>query len=219
MLPEGQQLPPTEPGATPPAVPPAGDPPTTPPADDTTAELERTRAALQAANREAADRRKKLEQYEKAEQDRKQAEMTELEKLQAAKEAAEKRAQDAEARATQRLIESAFVAEASRYGAKFPEDAYTLADKSGVTVDDDGKVVGVSEAVKALVSGGRLPMGTPQAPDLDGGSGGGQPQTRVTLTAEEEAIAKKMGISPQDYAMSKQVKSAHQPGQTGDHRI
>jgi hypothetical protein len=182
------------------------------------AELERTRAALKAANAEAADRRKKLDAYEKAEQERKQAEMTELEKLQAAKEEADKRAADAEARANQRLIEAAFVSEASKHGAKFPEDAYALADRSGVAIGEDGKVVGVAEAVKALVAGGRLPMGTPPAPGLDGGSGSGQPPTRVTLTAEEETIAKKMGISPEDYAASKQVKSAHQPGKTDDRR-
>lgn len=47
------------------------------------AELEATRKALKDANREAAERRKKLEALEKAEQDRKDAEMTELQKAQA----------------------------------------------------------------------------------------------------------------------------------------
>ena len=45
------------------------------------AELEQARAALKLANREAAERRKKLEAYEKAEQDKAAAEMTEAQKL------------------------------------------------------------------------------------------------------------------------------------------
>lgn len=51
--------------------------------DELAAELEAARKALKQANREAAERRVKLEAFEKAEQERKQAEMTELEKLQA----------------------------------------------------------------------------------------------------------------------------------------
>lgn len=46
------------------------------------AELEDTRKALAKANREAAQRRKKLETYEKADQERKEAELSEMEKLQ-----------------------------------------------------------------------------------------------------------------------------------------
>jgi hypothetical protein len=46
-------------------------------------ELERTRTALKAANKEAADRRKRLDELEAAEAKRKEAEMTETEKTQA----------------------------------------------------------------------------------------------------------------------------------------
>lgn len=51
-------------------------------AEQLQAELERTREALKVANREAADRRKKLESFEKLEQDKATAEMTEAQKLQ-----------------------------------------------------------------------------------------------------------------------------------------
>ena len=47
------------------------------------AELEKTRKALKDANKEAADRRKRLDELEKAEQERQQAQMSEQEKLQA----------------------------------------------------------------------------------------------------------------------------------------
>jgi hypothetical protein len=182
----------------------AGDPQDS----DLKAELERVRIALQAANKEAADRRKKLEQLEKAEAERKQAEMTELEKANAAREAAEKRASDAEARATQRMIESAFVAEASRLGVKHPEDAYALADKSLVTVGEDGKVTGVADSVKALVDAGRLVMASVAVASADGGAGAGRGQQRAALTPSEEDIAKKIGLSAEDYATYKTTKSA-----------
>ena len=50
--------------------------------EDVAAELDDTRKALAKANREAAQRRKKLETYEKADQERKEAELSEMEKLQ-----------------------------------------------------------------------------------------------------------------------------------------
>jgi phage I-like protein len=133
--------------------------------------------------------------------------MTELEKANAAREAAEKRAADAEAKATQRLIEASFVAEASKLGVKHPEDAYRLADRSAVLVDDDGTVTGVAESVKALVDAGRLVMGQPVPPSGDAGAGGGQAQRRAALTAAEEAVASKMGLSAEDYAKFRDVKS------------
>lgn len=58
--------------------------PETPQADSTedpVAELEKARAALKAANAEAAARRKKLEAYEAAEEERKKAEMSEIDRL------------------------------------------------------------------------------------------------------------------------------------------
>ena len=47
------------------------------------AELERTRDALKKANKEAADRRKKLDAFEKTEADRKAAELSEVDRLKA----------------------------------------------------------------------------------------------------------------------------------------
>lgn len=177
--------------------------------------------ALRHEQAERAKEAKRLAEFEKAEDARKQAEMTEVQKANAAKEAAEKRAAEAEQRANQRLIESAFISEASRLGVKYPEDAYALADKSGVTLDDKGKVVGVVEAVEAVVKSGRLPLGTPRAPGLNGGAGGATPPNRVmTLTPEEEEMAKKMGLTPEAYLKSKTSASAGiKPGQSDDRRV
>ena len=49
--------------------------------DAVRAELEDTRKALKKANREAADRRRKLEQYEKEDNERREAELSEIEKV------------------------------------------------------------------------------------------------------------------------------------------
>lgn len=57
--------------------------PTTETVTMTKAEIEAMQRALKEANKEAAERRKKLEAFEKAEEDKKQAEMTELEKTKA----------------------------------------------------------------------------------------------------------------------------------------
>jgi vacuolar-type H+-ATPase subunit I/STV1 len=170
------------------------------------AELEQIRKALKEANREAAERRKKLEAYEQAETARKEAEMSEIEK-------AQKRAHEAEAardqalqQANDRLIRAAFVAEAAKAGATHPEDAFALADRAAVKIAEDGAVAGVAEAVKALVEGGRLVMSArPQAPPLDGGVGGGDRTTGnpKPLSEDELLIARKLGLTAEQYQRGK----------------
>lgn len=176
-------------------------------AEQMAAELERTRTALKAANREAAERRKRLEDLEQAEAKRKEAEMTELQRLQ-------KQAVDAEAardaaiqNANATLIRAAFIAEAAKLGALHPDDAYALADKTGVTLAD-GLVTGAAEAVKALIEAKRLPVGSQlQAPNLNAGAGGGQrPDAVPQATPEEVAEARKLGIKIEDYMKAKRPK-------------
>ena len=198
----------------------ADDPITTPEAvetttpalvpDDIAAELERTRLALTAANKESAGRRKRLEQLEAAETARQQAEMTETDKLKAELAEAKAEAAKAEAHARDTLIRSAFIAEAAKAQVAHPEDVYLLADKSAVDVDESGKVAGVAEAVKALVDAGRVPLaGRTPAPNLDGGAGGGdRGNGSAKLTALELDLAKKLGIAPEQYAKNKAAIAA-----------
>lgn len=179
-------------------------------APDYKAELDKVTAALKAANRESAERRKRLEALEKAEAERKTAEMTELDKAKADAQAARDMAAKAEQRARETLIRAAFVAEAAKAGAAHPEDVYLLADRSAVEVTDDGVVAGVAEAVKALVDAGRVPLaGRAPAPNLDGGAGGGD-RSRGTakLTPLEIDLAKKLGLSAEQYAKNKAEISA-----------
>jgi len=163
--------------------------------------LERAKAQARAEFADYADLKVAAEKLAALEAEQ----MGELEK-------AQKRAADLEAErdkakrdATETLIRAAFVAAAALAGVAHPEDAYALADKAGVEVAEDGAVVGVAEAVKALVDGGRLVMSKHPAPSLDGGAGSGDPvaDKLVALTAEEVAAAHKMGLTPEQYAASK----------------
>ena len=121
-----------------------GPPAETPTADPAAlaAELEKTRAALKAANAESAARRKKLEAYEvfNEELDRVKAELA------AAKADSEQIRANAKATAIRYAIEAA----AGELHFMDNADAITLADLSAVTVADNGTVTGAAEAVKAL---------------------------------------------------------------------
>lgn len=176
----------------------------TPTAEELAAELAKARDALKAANNEAAQRRRKLDEYEAAEQKRRESEMSETDKLtkrvqeaEAAKEAALRSAND-------RLIRAAFIAEAAAAGVEFPADAFALADRTNVSVDESGNVSGVTEAVSALVNAKRLPLRNRTVATLDSGAGGNSNgQRQVTLTEQELQIARRMGIKPEDYAANK----------------
>jgi len=130
------------------------------------------------------------------------AQKTELEKAQDAQRAAEQAAQEAIHAANERLMRAAFIAAAAQAGAAYPEDAFALASRGGVTIGDDGTVTGVAEAVAALVAAGRLVMqGKPVAPNTDGGAGGGERRTdQVQLSPEQLEMARKMRIKPEEYA-------------------
>jgi hypothetical protein len=139
----------------------------------------------------------------------KESQLSEAERIQRQIEEAEeaaKRAQEerdkalAEARST--LIRAEFIAEAGKQGAKHPGDAFSLADLSGVEVND-GVVEGVEAAVKALIESERLPLrGKPLAPNLDAGAGGAERpgEKPVSLTREELEIASNLKLTPQEYA-------------------
>lgn len=176
---------------------------TTQTAEDLATELQRARDALKAANRESAERRKKLDEYEQAEQKRREAELSETEKLNQRLQEAEQAKAQALATANDRLIRAAFVAAAAQHGAEHPADAYLLADRTNVTVDESGNVTGVTEAVKALVDGKRLTLRGRTVPNMDAGSGNNQGERQAALTEEELRVARRLGVKPEDYAANK----------------
>jgi DNA repair exonuclease SbcCD ATPase subunit len=126
-----------------------------PNAEELQAELEKTRKALSDANKEAADRRKRLEKLEAAEIERKQAEMTEAEKVQArltemeaalTQAKAEKTAADL--RAETMLKRSAVIVAAADF--QDPSDVLKLVSLDELTVNDKGEVEGADKLLEAL---------------------------------------------------------------------
>lgn len=167
----------------------------------TRAGLAKEKEILETLGVESLDDAKKLLEAQRKREDQ---EKSDLEREKEAREAAEKREKDAIAAANEKLIRAEFIMEASRANVEHPDDAFSLADKSDVKIDDSGKVTGVADAVKTLVEAGRLPMsGKKKAPDLDGGDGTGNRDKKEKLTEEEAGIAAKMGLTPEQYRASK----------------
>lgn len=133
--------------------------------EEVQAELQRARDALTAANHEAADRRKKLAAYEAAdlkkadeEKKRRDAEMSEVEKLKlqiaerdaALRELADKQSQLLRRQTIEREASQAKWGKSKRAFIK-PDQAYLLADLSGVT-EENGKFAGLDAALEKLAN-------------------------------------------------------------------
>lgn len=108
------------------------------------------------------DIKAKIVEFEKAEEERKKAAMTEKERLEAEKAEALKKAEEAEAlrnetltKANQRLVNAEFrsMARTAEFNVRSDalDDALKLADLSAARVDDEGSVTGVKEALEALI--------------------------------------------------------------------
>lgn len=149
-------------------------------------ELNGAQDALHKANSEAADRRKKLEAYEKEKADREAAEKTELEKAQAKAAELEKQISD-QAEANRKLtIRHAVEITAAQLGFADTNDAYTLADLSTVEIVD-GKVTNAEKVLKALLEKKPyLKKGQQQQVDLDQNK-----RNNVTGKTEDEILAAK----------------------------
>lgn len=151
------------------------------------AELERTREALKKANREAGDRRKKLDEIEAAEAKRKEAELSEAQKAAQRAEKAEADYKALQERHRLTAIRSAVRLAAKDAGFVDPEDAVQLADLSGVTLGEDDKVSGADEAVKALAKA-KPHLTTPTRPlvsNINATPGGqARPLTPAELVAQ-----------------------------------
>lgn len=157
-----------EPLADPPADPPQ-DPPADPPAPPKKLEMTQEEFDAKIAERLARDRKKysdyddvktKLADFEKADEERRKAAMTEQERLQAEKAESDRKAQEAETKAqqaleaaNQRLVKAEFRVLARELGVRPDalDDAFVLADKSAVKVGEDGTVEGVKDVIEALI--------------------------------------------------------------------
>ena len=132
-----------------------------------------------------------------------EANKTELERAQETARKAEEDKNAALQRANEQLVRAKFESAASRMGVKHPEDAFALADRSGVDISDDGKIEGVETAVKALVEAGRLPLISGSAPNLNNGAGDhdgdNNKNNDVEATEEQIAVAAKMNVPIEKY--------------------
>lgn len=187
-----------DPPVDPPAIPPV-DPPADPPK-----KLELTQEEFDAkiAERLARERKKyvdydelktKLTALEQAEEERKKAAMSEQERLQTEKDAAEKKALEAEesaqkvlTSANQRLIKAEFKALAREAGVRADalEDAFKLAELTTVSVDDDGNVEGVSDVITALVAA-KPYLAEPTKKEPRNIGGGNNPDPKPDKTKEQ----------------------------------
>lgn len=158
------------------------------------AELDSARKALTAANREAADRRKKLEAYEQAESARKEAEMSEVDK-------ALKRAQTAEAaldteRKARRdgALKAAVTVAAMGAGFHNPDDAWAFLPAGAVTLDEGDQAQGVAEAIKELTKARPYLVKGAQSPAAPSGTPDGAAKGVGKGGPDRAAVAAKYGI-------------------------
>lgn len=143
------------------------------------AELERTRAALKTANKEAAERRKKLEEIEANETRRKESELSEVQKAAKRAEEAENSLKQVKERYRINAMRNAIRLAAQNAGFVDTEDAIALADLSSVDFDETSdKVSGAKEAIDALAKAKPHLLKTPErpaAPNINSTGGGPRP--------------------------------------------
>lgn len=167
-----------------------GQTPAIPEAKFTQADLDRIAAKVR------AEVRNQFSDYEatKAElEQRKAAEMTEAQKLQAELERMKAAAAEAERKAQEAELKSLRMEVASAKG--LPA---TLAGLLQGTTKEE------LEAHAAIVLEGAKQIGQkPTPPDLDGAAGVGQRGTNASLTSQEIELAQKMGMTPEQYAKQK----------------
>lgn len=149
------------------------------------AELERTRAALKTANKEAAERRKKLEEIESNEAKRKESELTEVQKAAKRAEDAENSLKQVKDRYRTNAIRNEIKLYAQNAGFVDTNDAIALVDMSGVDFDEaSDKVSGAKEAIDALAKAKPHLLKAPdkpQAPNINSVGGG----TKPPVTSEQ----------------------------------
>lgn len=139
---------------------------------------------------------KRLEEFEKAEDERKKAAMSEAELLKAEKEEAAKKAEEATEQAkkahesaNQRIINTEIRSIARALNANDPADVLALLDKSAIEMDDDGNVKGIDEAVKALKEAKPWMFKQAIGADAAGGSNPAKSTSVNELTAKEKELA------------------------------
>ncbi|WP_018755194.1 hypothetical protein [Paenibacillus terrigena] len=104
------------------------------------------------------DLKTKLAELEAAEDERKRGELSEVERVKAdleresgAKQTLESELTSLRESVKQERIRNAFTSAATAAKIAYIDDAWSLADKTGINVGDDGSVTGVDDVIKSLV--------------------------------------------------------------------
>lgn len=162
--------------------------------DELQAELERTKAALKGANNESASRRKKLDEYEAKEKKAQEANLSEVEKLKAQIAESQAAREQMLQELAQTRLRHAVEREAAKLKFKNPDDAYLLADLTGVEMDDDGKIKGVDTALATLLKARpylvEMEEKKPTPPNANGTNQQGKPDEQARL----KSVAQRFGI-------------------------
>ena len=139
-------------------------------------DVEAMRKELAEARREAAKYRTSLRKYEQEQQAKVNESMTAEERYKAELATLQQRLATAEQTAQDRLVRSAVVTAAAKAGFVDPDDAVALVDRGALEISEDGTVVGVDDAIRAIAKGKpylvrpkttnspAAPAGGPQAP-------------------------------------------------------
>lgn len=162
------------------------------------------------------DLKAKLSEYERQQEERKRAEMSEIERYQAdleaertAKQTLEQRISEMEASIQREKINAEFIKVATSHNIAYIDDAKLLADLSDVKIDENGNIVGVEEAVKALVENKPFLLGAKKVPQPIGGptnyDNDSTTKTADQLLQEAADKARKSG-KPEDIAAFSKLK-------------
>lgn len=148
-------------------------------------EFKKMQDALHAANKEAEKTRLKLKGYEDKEEATRQAQMSEIDKANLAKDQAIQKAKEIEDRANQKLIKAEVLSKA----AKFIDADVVLAllDKSKLTVKEDGSIDGVDTALDELAKAKPHLLKTSQGSPL-GATNPGAGATNETAQQRKDRI-------------------------------
>ncbi len=196
-------------GVTPPAPPAAGETPPAPPTETFDAWLAKQPQEVQALyhkdhdglhsalkserdlRKEQDKKLKRLDELEKAEQERQKASLSEADKLKQELAEANKKTELALAEAATVRMKTAVLVAAGQMGFQNPEDAYDLVQISKLEVGEDGKVSGVEEALKELAKAKPYLLKKPGAPGL----GPTNPAGSQTEREPDLARRKRLGLA------------------------
>jgi hypothetical protein len=149
---------------------------------------EAAKKASRDANREAAALRKRLKEYEDAEEARKTAALSETERLQKERDDATKAAAAAQEQARAAFLRAEVATASVDLKIVDPEAALALMDHTKVTWSDDGKPEGVAEALTALAAVKPYLVAKPGTPTLDPSNGGRGGAPDLTPQQQTEAL-------------------------------